>query len=334
MEKLKLAVIGAGWISQIVHLPILKKMHDVEVVALCDRDKAKAKNVGTRFAIPRWYSNYEEMLKVEDVSAVIVCSSTDAHCEHAIATMETGKHVFVEKPLARKYSEAEAIVEASVKYKRKLMVGMNNRFRPDTMVLKGMLEAGELGKVFYVKAGWLKRVSSDSPWMMKKEKSGGGVFLDLGIVMLDLTMWMTGYLGVKRLSASMYKNTTKSVEDSCIAWCSMKNNATVSIEVSWSFYTEQDYFYCDLIGTNGSARINPLRISRMIDGHVVDLTPMKHETPQHLYQKSYENELKHFFGSVRGLHPIISTGEEALQRMEVVEAIYRSAQMGKEQKFI
>ncbi|MBM4166569.1 MAG: Gfo/Idh/MocA family oxidoreductase [Ignavibacteria bacterium] len=331
MEKIKVAVIGAGWISQIIHLPILKKMNDVEIVAICDREKTKAKSVASRFGISRSYSDYTELLKTEDCSCVIICTSTDAHKEHAIASLESGNDVFVEKPLARKYSEASDIVAVATNTKRKLMVGMNNRFRPDTMVLRGIIEAGEIGKIYYVKAGWLKKMNADSRWMTKKEKSGGGVFLDLGIVMLDLTLWMTGYPGVRRVSASMYKHNTRSVEDSCILWCQMNNSTTISVEVSWAFHTEEDYFYCDLIGTNGSASINPLCINRNIDGQIVHLTPMKHDTPQHQYYKSYENELKHFLQAVRGLHPIVSTGAEALQRMEVVEAIYRSAQLGKEQ---
>ncbi|MEK7263678.1 MAG: Gfo/Idh/MocA family oxidoreductase [Bacteroidota bacterium] len=332
MEKLKIGVVGAGWVSQVIHLPLLKKMQDIELVAVSDRDKAKAKNVATRFGIQRFYGNLEEMLKFEDLSAVVICSSTDAHKEHAIMALEAGKDIFVEKPLARKFSEAKEIVATAVKEKRKLMVGMNNRFRPDVMVLRSIVEAGDLGKIFFVKAGWLKRINTDTKWMTKKEKSGGGVFIDLGIVMLDLSLWMMGYQDVKRATAEMYKHTMTTVEDSCVAWCSLANHATLSLEVSWTFHSENDFFYCDLIGTNGSASINPLRIYRSIDGNVVNLTPMKQDMFHNSFLKSYENELKHFFGAVRGLHPIISTGDEAVKRMEIVDAIYRSAKSGKEQR--
>ena len=201
MEKLKIGVVGAGWVSQVIHLPLLKKMQDIELVAVSDRDKAKAKNVATRFGIQRFYGNLEEMLKFEDLSAVVICSSTDAHKEHAIMALEAGKDIFVEKPLARKFSEAKEIVATAVKEKRKLMVGMNNRFRPDVMVLRSIVEAGDLGKIFFVKAGWLKRINTDTKWMTKKEKSGGGVFIDLGIVMLDLSLWMMGYQDVKRATS-------------------------------------------------------------------------------------------------------------------------------------
>ncbi len=333
MQKIKTAIIGTGWITQVVHLPLLKKMSDVEIVAISDKDKAKAKSVGARFGIQRCYNNYDEMLKFEDISAVIICSSTNAHKEHSIAALENGKDVFVEKPLARTFAVSQTIVETANNHKRKLMVGMNNRFRPDVMALRSLVDAGELGKIFYIKAGWLKRMNTGNPWMTKKEKSGGGVFFDLGIAMLDLTLWLTNYSEVKRISSSMYHNVTKSVEDSCIVWCTLKNDTTICIEVSWSFPSEQDFFNCELIGTNGSASINPLRITKRLEDNILNLTPSKQESPQHQYQKSYENELKHFFGAIRGKHRILSTGEEAMHRMEIVDAIYRSAQTGKEQKF-
>ncbi len=331
MEKLKIAIIGAGWVSQAIHLPILKKSNDIEVVAICDKDKSKAKSVAEKFNIKHYYSNAEDIAKMEDVATVLICSSTDAHKEHSIIALESKKDVFVEKPLARKFDEAKEIVDTATKNKKKLMVGMNNRFRPDIMALRGIIEAGDLGKIFYVKSEWIKRMSN-TPWFTQKEKSGGGVFIDLGIVMLDLAMWMNNYADVKTVSTSMYSHSTKNVEDTAIVWCRMKNNEAVNIEVSWSLKIENDYFNCNVFGTNGSASINPLKICRNIDGNIVNLTPIKTEKSQNLYLKSYENELKHFFGAVKNLHPIISTGEEALKRMQVVEAIYNSAKTNKEQK--
>ncbi len=110
----------------------------------------------------------------------------------------------------------------------------------------------------------------------------------------------------------------------------MKYGASITLEVSWSFQALEDYFYCDFFGSDGSAKINPLRIHKQLHGNLVNVTPAKIESPANLYKKSYENELKHFVGAARGLHQIISTGEEAVQRMKAVEAIYQSAQKGKE----
>ncbi len=77
--------------------------------------------------------------------------------------MQAGKDVFVEKPIARRYSEAVQMAEAAKVSKRCLMVGMNNRFRPDTMILKSFVEKGELGKIYYAKAGWLRKLATGNP---------------------------------------------------------------------------------------------------------------------------------------------------------------------------
>ncbi|MBI3192959.1 MAG: Gfo/Idh/MocA family oxidoreductase [Ignavibacteriae bacterium] len=330
MEKVRIGLVGLGWVAQIFHLPILTQMDDVEVLAVCDKDKSRAKLIAEKFNIKRWYNDYQEMLKVEDLHAVDICTSTDAHLPVAVASMQAGKDVFVEKPIARHYDEAVKMAEAAKEYKRKLMVGMNNRFRPDTMILKSFIEGGELGKVYYVKAGWLKKLTADRAWLTKKEKAGGGVFLDLGIVLLDMSLWMLGFPAVQRVNAKMYRHETKSVEDTCLGFLEMKYGVSVFFEASWTFQSEQDFFYCEFFGSEGSATINPLRIHKKLHGNLVNVTPVKADSPQHLYKKSYENEFKHFVGAVHGFHPIISSGEEAVQRMKVVDALYKSAAKGKE----
>ncbi|MGA2622657.1 MAG: Gfo/Idh/MocA family oxidoreductase [Bacteroidota bacterium] len=330
MEKLRIGIVGLGWVSQVFHLPVLSRFDDIEIAAVCDRDKARAKMIADKFKIPRWYTDYEQMLQKEELHAVDVCTSTDAHLPITLAALAAGKDVFVEKPIARHYDEAVQMAEAARLHKKKLVVGMNNRFRPDTMILKSFIEKGELGKIFYTKAGWFKKLAYDQPWMTQKDKSGGGVFLDLGIVMLDLSLWMLGFPSVQRVSAKMYRQKTKTVEDSCVAFVEMKDGVTVVLEVSWSFQSAQDFFYCDFFGSEGSAMINPLRIHKSLHDNLVNVTPAKIETPQNLHKKSYENELRHFVGGARGLHPVISTGDEAVQRMKIVEAIYESARKSKE----
>jgi predicted dehydrogenase len=330
MEKLKIGVIGLGWVSQIFHLPTLKKLGDVEITAICDRDKSKAKYIGEKFGIAKTYTDYEEMLSKEDLNAVDICTPTDSHKNISMAALQKGLDVFVEKPIARHYAEALEISETAIKSKRKLMVGMNNRFRPDMMMLKSIIEAGELGNIFYAKAGWIKKLSSVNPWLTQKDKAGGGVFLDLGLVTLDTLLWALNFPQIRRVNAVTYNHTTKSVEDSCVTFFETQNNAALILEVSWSFQTVADSFYCDIFGTKGSSNLNPLRINKLISGNIVSVSPTKLETQQNISKKSYENELKHFVGAAKGLHPIISTAEEAVQRMKVVEAVYKSAKLKKE----
>lgn len=335
MEKARIAVVGLGNIAQTIHLPILTKLPDAEVVAVCDMDKAKARFIAEKLNVPRWYDNYEEMLEAEDdLVGVDVCASTFAHKEIAIAALEQKRHVLVEKPLARTEKEATEIVTAAKKHQRQVMVGMNSRFRPDAMILRSFIEGGELGKIYYAKAGWFKRISVVNPWFTRKEQSGGGVVLDLGIVMFDLAFWMMGYPAVKEVIAANYSHNAKGVEDSSVVFIRMKNESTITIESSWSFESTQDFFYCDVFGTEGSGSLNPFRILKRMHGNLVNVAPATSETPQSLYRKSYENELRHWVGSLRGLHKFISTGEEAIHRMRIVDAIYKSAKSGKSARLL
>ncbi len=330
MEKIRIAVVGLGTIGQTIHLPILTKLPEVEITAVCDYDLSKAEFVAKKYEIPRYYTDLQELLKAEDdVVAVDICTSTYTHRDVAVAALEAKKHILVEKPLARTHKEAEEIVATAKKYGRKVMVGMNNRFRPDAMILKSMIQGGELGKLYYAKAGWLKKLSTTSPWLTRKEKSGGGVVLDIGIVMFDLAFWMMGFPEPKEVVAANYSHNTRGVEDSSVVFLRMKNGSTMTIESSWSFESNQDFFYCDCYGTEGSGSLNPFRILKRMHGNLVNVTPVSHETPQTLYWKSYDNELRHWVGALRGLHPVISTGEDAVHRMKIVDAIYQSAKIGR-----
>jgi predicted dehydrogenase len=332
MGKIKIGVIGLGWVSQVFHLPLLSKFDDLEISAVCDKNKERTRLIAERFNVPHYYTDYEQLLSKEDTDAIVVCTSTDAHCVVTKAALEAGKDVFVEKPIARLYSEAEEMAECAKLHKRKLMVGMNNRFRPDTMILKSFIEKGELGKIFYCKSGWFKNVTSNNSWLTKKEIAGGGVILDLGIVMLDLSLWMLGFPAVERVSSKTYQHKTKNVEDSAVMFLEVKGGATLLVETSWSFQSGDEFFYCNFFGTEGSAMINPLRIHKQLHGNLVNVTPARVETSQNLHKKSYENELRHFIGAVRGSRQMVSTGEEALKRMKIVDAIYQSAKKGKEVK--
>jgi predicted dehydrogenase len=330
MEKTRLGIVGLGWIAQVVHLPILRKSSEVEVVAACDVDRRRGKLVAEKFGIPRFYDDIQQMLNDADVAAVIVSTSTDAHRDVTLASLRAGKDVLVEKPIARRCSEAVEMAEAAASTKRKLMVGMNHRFRPDTMILKSFIEGNELGDVFFVRTGWLRKRQLEASWIVQKDISGGGVFLDLGIVMLDMALWMMGYPVVKRVGASHFYHKTQQVEDTSLVSLTLDNGSRIHIEVSWSMYLEDDQYFCHVFGSDGTATLNPLQVNKELHGSLVNLAPAKIDPPQHLFRRSYENELKHFLGAIRGVHPVISTADEAVQRMRVADAVYKSVRLGKE----
>jgi predicted dehydrogenase len=330
MSKVRIGIVGVGWVAQVVHLPTLLKMPEAEVIAICDRDKARVRLVGEKFGITKQYTDVAQMLEHEQLDAVVVCTSTDAHKDVTLAALKAGKDVLVEKPIARTYAEAVAMADAARETHRKLMVGMNHRFRPDTMILRSFIEGKELGKIYYARVGWLRQRTFDQAWITRKEKSGGGVFIDQGIAVLDMALWMMGYPQVVRLNAAHYHNKTRDVEDTSVVTLTLDSGATVNIEVSWSMCLDHDIYYCHLHGSDGSASLSPLKIFKELHGSLVNLAPAKIDAPQHIFKRSYENELKHFLGAVRDLHQVISTADEAVQRMKIVDAVYRSAKRGKE----
>lgn len=332
-ERVKVGVIGCGAIAQIVHLPILARMEDVEIVAICDSDRTKVEALAERYNIPRYYTDHAKLLTLEEMEGVHICTPNHLHAPQTIDALSAGKHVMVEKPIARTYAESKEMVDEARKRKRKLMVGMNHRFRPDAMILKNFVKGKELGKIFYTKSGWLRRRGSwnESEWLKKKNIAGGGVFMDLGIPMLDLSMWLMGTPKVTSVYSAMYNHYQKeSIEDSATSLIRFDNDAMLSLEVSWTLLMESDFMYTNLFGTLGGALLNPLRIHKEMHNNLVNVTPTKVERPENNYKKSYEYELKHFTECLKHDRPVLSSGEEAAEVMRISEAIYESAKSKKE----
>ncbi len=332
MTKTKVAVIGLGGISQLVHLPYLSKIENIEIAAVAELNKNRLNTLADKFNIKQRYKDHNELLENCDASNIIIATPTNTHKDVAIACLKANRDILVEKPLARTYAEAKQIVDAAKKYKRKLMVGMNLRYRPDAMILKSLLNNGEIGDPFYVKCGWLRRRSSNQKWFLKKEESGGGVIIDLSILLLDLSLWLLDFPQVETVSTQNFYEFTKSVEDTSISFLRCANSSCINIESSWSLALEKDSFYFDVYGTKGSASLNPFHVSKRIEDKMIDLTPTQTESSLNLFRKSYMNELRSFIGAVNGLNPVFSSADESLSRMKIVEAMYKSSLQKKEIK--
>src|SRR3990172_5846593 len=216
-QKLKIGVIGVGKIAQVTHIPIWNKLENVEILAVCDKNKSKAKWLADKYNIKHVFDNAEALYKIEEISAVDICTPTQSHMDLSIAALSSGKHVLIEKPIARNFTESEKMVQCAKDNNKMLIVTINVRFRQDAMILKTFTQNGELGDIFYAKAGWLRRRESlvHKHWFAEKEIAGGGVFMDLGIQMLDVSLWLMGDLKAERVTASLYNNISGiSVEDS------------------------------------------------------------------------------------------------------------------------
>lgn len=328
---LRIGLVGVGAAAQINHIPALKKIEDLELVALCDRDPEKVARVAQKFQIPRHYTRFEELLGDDEVQAIDICTPNFLHAPMAMSALEAGKHVLCERPLARSADEAAAMLKAAKKSDRILMCAVQHRFREDAQLLRKFVQNGDLGDIFLAKAGWLRqRTEWDSDeWRRQRRESGGGVVLDLGFQMLDQALWIMGGPKVASVTASVHRQKKGEVEDSATAFLRLVSGATLSLELTWGLLMERNFAYLNLFGTGGAALLNPLRIHKGMHGSLVNVTPTM-PTPSNQFKQSIEAEIAHFADSLRKNSRPMGSAEEILPVMELMDAIYRSAENGKE----
>lgn len=330
-DVIRLGVIGAGGIAQAVHLPNLKKFEDVRVEAISDLDVSKAGLVAQKFGIPHFFQDPQRLVAMPDLDAVLILTPTNSHLALGLMALDAKKPVFVERPIARSVAEAQKMVDAAKKATRILMVAMNHRFRPDSMVLKNFIEGGELGEIFMVRSGWLKKKGrwSGAEWSFKKRISGGGVLMDLGLQMLDLSLWLMDTYTIEAVSATLINRAYKlDVEDTIACQLRLDGGKTLTLHASWALLAPTTQAYAHFWGTKGAAVLNPLRIDKEMHGNLVNVTPEKQISQKELYRSSFKYELRHFVECVRHNRQPVSSGEEAVEVLKVVEEIYKAARKG------
>ncbi len=331
-KNVRIGLVGAGAAAQINHIPALKKAEGLELAAIVDRDPEKAQQVAQRFGIPVAFSRLDDLLADESIDAVDLCTPNFLHQPMAVAALEAGKHVLCERPLARSAQEAVAMVKAAKKADRLCLCAVQHRFRPDAQLLKKFVEKGDLGGIFHAKAGWLRqRTTWDSDeWRRTKRESGGGVVLDLGFQMLDLALWVMGSPKVESVTAGVHRSRKGEVEDSATAFFRLATGATLTLELTWGLLMEKDFAYLNLFGSGGAALLNPFRLHKGMHGQLVNVTPATLDTAKNQYKLSIEAQIAHVADVLRkGARPM-GTADEILPVMELMDAVYRSAEQGKE----
>ena len=332
-KTLRIGLVGVGGAAQVNHIPALKKTEDVELVALCDRDPEKASRVAQKFQVPFSTSRLDDLLEDDSIDALDICTPNFLHAPMATAALEAGKHVLCERPLARSAEEARQMTKASRKADRVLMCALQHRYRADAQLLRKFVDKGDLGEIFYAKAGWLRlRTEWDSDeWRRQKRESGGGVVLDLGFQMLDLSLWVLGSPKVASVTASVHRQKKGEVEDSATAFLRLESGATLTLELTWGLLMEKDFAYLNLFGSGGAALLNPFRLHKGMHGALVNVTPHL-DTSRNQYKASVEAQISHFAETLRKGQRPMGDGDEILPVMELMDAIYRSADQGKEVK--
>ena len=353
MKKLRVGVVGCGGIANAKHLPAMKKNGNFEIVAFCDLIEEKAlkakEEYGTEDALV--CTDYKEVLK-QDVEAVYVLTPNSAHAPISIAALDAGKHVMCEKPMAKTYAEAKAMVEAAERSGKILTIGYQSRYRADSAYLKRACENGDLGEIYYAKAHAVRRRAVPT-WgvFLDAEKQGGGPLIDIGTHALDLTLWMMDNYEPEMVVGSVYRKLADqketgnawgdwdpnifTVEDSAFGFIRMKNGATINLESSWALNSlDVKEAKTTLCGTKAGADMNNgLRINRVSYGRQCVEEPNLTSGGVAFFDGAAEScehvEQSVFYNAVVNGEPLVVEPRQAMVVTQILEAIYESGKSGK-----
>ena len=270
-------MIGVGWAGQ-QHLAAYDALDDAEIVAVAGLEEPARTALARQYGIEHQVARWEDLLELDGLDAVSVAVPTFLHAPIAIAALERGLHVLSEKPVARNEAEAQAMVAAAQAAGRVLDVGFNHRQRGDIHKLKEIIDAGRLGTPYYAKAWWLRRsgIPGRGSWFTTAELAGGGPLVDIGVHVLDYSLFLLGYPTVTAVSASTYDllasagfgfshESTKTsvagswgfdVEDLATVFMRLEDGGTLLVEASWAAHrSDGDEFGITLYGTGGGAEL-------------------------------------------------------------------------------
>ncbi|NEW05029.1 Gfo/Idh/MocA family oxidoreductase [Paenibacillus sp. SYP-B3998] len=349
-----IGIIGCGGIANGKHMPSLKKLDNVKMVAFCDIVKEKAVEAAKAYGAEdaKVYTDYHELLEDESIDIIHVLTPNDSHAVIAIAALEAGKHVMCEKPMAKTAADAKLMAEAAARTGKKLTIGYNNRFRADSQHLKQLCAEGELGDIYFAKAHAIRRRAVPT-WgvFLDEEKQGGGPLIDIGTHALDLTLWMMNNYKPKVVLGTAYHELSKrenaanawgpwdpsqfTVEDSAFGMIVMENGATIILESSWALNTlEVDEAKCTLCGTEGGAdmkeglRINGEKNSRLFTTNV-ELKAGGVAFYDGATDSAPDAEMRQWIQAIENNMDPVVTPEQAYVVSLILEAIYESARTGK-----
>lgn len=359
MDKVRIGIIGCGGIANNKHMPSLAKLPQVEMVAFCDIIEERARKAAQDFGVPGALvcTDYKELLSRKDIDVVHVLTPNKQHSFITVDALEAGKHVMCEKPMAINSAEAKKMLDAARRTGKKLTIGYQNRFKPETQYLKKCIENGDLGEIYYAKALAVRRRGVPT-WgvFLDAENQGGGPLIDIGTHSLDLCLYeMNNYepqmvVGATFRKLADHENSANlwgpwdpkkfTVEDSAFGFIRMKNGALISLDSSWALNTLRaddgkimlcgDKAGADTLGEKNILRINGEKFSKL---YVTE--PELSAGGVDYFEgdgggKPEEVEARMWIDHVMdGSKPLIVKPEQAYVVTQILEAIYESAKTGK-----
>jgi len=341
MKTLRVGVIGLGMGRH--HVSIYQQHRQARVVAIADVDTGRLQEIGDKHNVPGRYTDVGEMLSKEELDVVSVTTPNFLHKPLTLACLKAGCHVLCEKPMAMNAAEARQMNKAAAAAGKRIMINFSQRFRPQTQALKREVDKGVLGDVYFARTTWLRRkgLPGFGGWFGQKQLSGGGPLIDLGVHRIDLALWLMGYpkpvwvMGetYNHLGSQIAKRERKQfdVEDMAVGLVKFENGATLEIEASWAGHIkERELMHTRLLGTKGGLVHYNVQdgyqyhaeIYTERKGRQVTITPRVSKKPERY-------PMTQFIDCILKNEPHDATGEQGYIVMQLLDAIYKSAQQGR-----
>ncbi len=329
MKKIKWGIIGCGDVTEVKSGPAFNKVADSALVAVMRRDAAKAKDYALRHHVPCWYNDANQLINDAAVNAVYIATPPSSHYEYALAAMEAGKPVYVEKPMALNYQQAKTMAAFSTNNKIKMVVAHYRREQPLFKKIKELLDDKMIGDVRSVNLVFNKTAltpaeltESKTAWRIDPAISGGGLFHDLAPHQLDLMYYFFGEVekagGVSINQAGLYQ-----ADDMVAGYILFKNKVVFS--GSWCFNAspEAEKDQCEIIGSKGKIEFS------VFDKHELILTTndgmkvISFDKLEHVQQPMIEATVNYFLGKRE--NPC--SGEDGAEVMRLIDSMVNKFKM-------
>ncbi len=335
MSRIRVGLIGCGTIARLVHLGILRQLPDAELIAVAETDPKRREDAASAASGAKALSDYHDLLDLSDVQAVVICLPTFLHSEAAIAAVQKGKHVYLEKPVAADVAGAKKVVEAWQASGVVGMIGFNYRFHSLYQEAKQLLISGRIGSIVAVRSIFAT-AAQDLPEWKRSRESGGGVLLELTTHHVDLVRFLF-QTEIREIFASI--RTLRSQDDCAATQLILQNGVIVQSFCSLGA-VEEDRFeiYGDagklMIDRHRSLRVEisapaqqsglASRISRVLRNSQAR-TKLLHPTAE----PSYQAALAKFISAAKEGRQATPDFTDGLQSLLVIEAAEESVRTGR-----
>lgn len=356
MDKHNVGIVGLGWPGE-RHAEGVQGCGLGHLYAACDLSEERRLKFAAKYSPEKIFSNYDEMLSDAGLEAVIVSLPNSLHYPATLKALEAGKHILCEKPPTLNAEQMRHLHTEAENRGLVYFFGRQMRFSGAIQAARKAVGERRLGEIYFAETKWVR--SRGTPggidgWFTDRARAGGGALIDLGVHAIDAAWYLMGNPKPRTVSAQTYqkfpqlvKTPVFDVEDSAYGMIRFENGASVLFEVSWAANLTNDVplgkwgtrelFSTTVFGPKGSIRvidtaqlhptvkIPALAFFEDQNGMLVDS-----EMPFDRVPHEFVPQMRNFLRAIRGEEAAINSSIQAVQLMEVMDAIYQSSLTGRE----